>query len=176
MDLDPPDGKAFHIILLRILITVATIFIATYFLATISANTGDVIQELLCSRHSHHYHLSLDNDHDNDNDHYKHEDPSPHDRRLPFYAAITLSTVHIFLFVSYYFFLAGVDGDGEEEEELGGLAIAKYAERICIVLLAIEGVAVFFVGLIGVVVKGVRWYLVTRHGYAAWWEDDGTLD
>ncbi|KAM3417477.1 hypothetical protein BST61_g5721 [Cercospora zeina] len=159
MELDPPDGNAFHIILLRILLTVVTIFLATYFLATISASTGDLIQELLSlllasrKNDNHSYDSLFDNNHSK-----QMESLQPRDRRLPIYAAITLSTVHILLFCFSYYLSTGVDDDDDDNEHPSEPAIAIYAKGICVVLLAIEGVAFCLVGSIWLLVKGVLWY------------------
>ena len=154
MDLDPPDGTAFHITALRILLTVVTIFIATYVLGTLSTSTGDLIQDpLLRGR----YCYSLV--------HTEQERPS--DRKIEVCAATAVSTTHIF-FLCFHFWTG--------DEQVSASAVVMYAEALCVLLLAIEGVMMLIVAFIWILARGLQWYIDTRLTYAAWWEDDGMYD
>ncbi|PPJ51117.1 hypothetical protein CBER1_07906 [Cercospora berteroae] len=154
MDLDTTDGTAFHIAALRILLTVVTVFIATYILATISTSTGDLIQDpLLRGR----YYYSL----------IQNEQEEPSDRNIEISAAAAVSMTHIF-FICFHFWTG--------DERFSASAVVLYAEGLCILLLAIEAVGMLIVAIIRLLARGLQWYIDTRLRYAAWWEDDGMYD
>lgn len=154
MELNPTDGNGFHMAALRIISTIVTIFLATYLLATISAGTGDIIQDLLSRPRCYDTLLDLE------------QESSPV-QTTPLYAAIATATAHT-IFICYPF-LAG-------NENFSTSAIARYAEGVCIVLLAVETIAMLVMAVFWLFAKGVQWYVDTRRLYAAWWEGDGIYD